>query len=114
MNKENLEELPKFPCENISELKTLLFLKSKYLKKFNFEMDVYIKFKKVSELYENDLGDKFYDSCMLEVDMKRTLEIIYKLDHLIHNIELGENVFSLDDYKSYAKYILKRDENINV
>ena len=37
MNKENLEELPKFPCENISELKTLLFLKSKYLKKFNFE-----------------------------------------------------------------------------
>lgn len=107
-----LDIKPKFPLQNINDLKQLIFLKRKYLKRLNYEMTLYIKLTKVNKIYKEITGDTFDNNCLLEVDMQRNLEIIYKLDNLIHNIELGDGVTDLDNYQDYAKYILKRDDNI--
>lgn len=108
--------IPKKPSlEDVNKLKNLYFLKRKYLKQLNFEMKIYLNHKKIRVCYEEETGDDFdYNSCTFELYVRRTLAIVYKLDNLIHNLELGEHETDLDDTDSYAKYILLRDHNINV
>jgi len=99
--------------EDINKLKELYALKRKYLKQLNFEMKIYLNHKKVCEYYEKETDDCLDDNTTFEVYVRRTLGIVYKIDNLIHNLELGKHESDLDDTDSYANYILLRDHNIN-
>ncbi len=90
--------------QDIQKLKMLFSIKNQFERQLNFQMSMFLKRDKINKVLIEDFGDNFD----LEVDIRRNLSVISKLDDKIHDILMDYNI-DLEDYEEYADFIVRND-----
>lgn len=90
--------------QDIQKLKMLFSIKNQFERQLNFQMSMFLKRDKINKVLIEDFGDNFD----LEVDIRRNLSVISKLDDKIDDILMDYNI-DLEDYEEYADFIVRND-----
>lgn len=93
---------------DIQKLKMLLSVKNEFEKQLNFQASLYLKRDKVNKIFDDLDYVPLGDNCDLEIDMRRTLSIIDKLNSKIDDL-LEEYDICIKDNDEYAEFILKHE-----
>lgn len=94
--------------QDIQKLKMLFSVKNKFEKQLNFQMSMFLKKDKINKIFKDLDYSLLDDGCDLEIDMRRSLSVVNKLDDKIHDILIDYNI-DLEDYEEYTDFIVRNN-----